>query len=482
MKSSSSIINIVLSASVLLGSGRLLASDQWAMHQANPAHTGYIPVSINAGDITYQWKKTLSSVALSPVAAAQGLIYVAEPGYFGTQHLYVLRKNGNLAWGKAYSDIFSVNPPSYADGKVYIQTGNHSTGTFLRAFNARNGNVIFESPHAAQWERYLSPTIYKETVYINGGSYGGMYSFNGRNGHQNWFYGALPQVDGWTPAVDDKWAYSYIGGLYVVDRLTGASVFNILNSGTSSSSVPMLGGANDVFVIDGGMLTKFNTDTRKIAWQKIYNIGEDFTGQPALANGIIYAGTKAGRLVALSQTTGATLWSWKSTLKDSVQNNLIATKSHVFFGTANQIYCVDLNTHQSVWSYAGGGYLALAESALYIASPTGKLTAFKLGVNDLFAPSSYFFGQSAVQAPMSKSFSIKNVGDKTLAVSDIISDSSVFNVETTPTFFILTPGQSKLITVSFTPSATGRFAANLSIISDDQNEPEMIVKLNGKGI
>ncbi|MEQ1484226.1 PQQ-binding-like beta-propeller repeat protein [Methyloglobulus sp.] len=482
MKLSGVIKCLSLTGSIMFCSGSLLASDQWAMHQANSAHTGYIPATINVSDITFRWKKKLSSAPLSPLTAANGLIFVADPGYFGIQHLYALRKNGTLAWGKAYANIFSVNPPSYADGIVYVQTGNSSPGTFLRAFSAVNGNVVFQSPHAAQWEHYLSPTIYNGTVYINGGSYGGMYSFAGITGHQNWFYSGLPQVDGWTPAVDDKWAYSSIEGiLYVVDRLTGKPVFKI-DSGNGANPVPMLGGANDVFVLDGGMITKFNTITRKIAWQKIYNFGEDFTGQPALANGVIYAGTNLGRLVAISQTTGNILWSWKNVANDSVQNNIVITKSHAFLGTANKVFCIDLKTHQSVWSYAASGYLALAESGLYVGSQDGTLTAFKLGVADLFAPSHSNFGPIVALTTKSIAVGIKNVGDKSLSVNDIVSDSSIFSVETAPTSFILAPGEAKLINVSFTPSATGVFKGNLKIHSDDQNEPELIVKLQGRGI
>lgn len=482
MSSRTLIKKVTLTVSVLFGSVPVMASDQWAMYQANPSHTGYVPVSLNAADITFRWKINVSSSALSPVTAAQNHIYVSDPGYFGTQHLYAIFKNGTLDWGKAYTDIFSVNPPSYADGKVYVQTGNHTPGTYLRAYNAENGNVVFQSAHEAQWERYLAPTIYKGNVYINGGYYGGMYSFNGTIGKRNWFYGNLPQVDGWTPAVDEKWAYSYIGALYAIDRITGKLAFTIANSSAEGNPVPMLGGASDVFVIDGGMLTKFKTDTRKIAWQKTYGFGEDFAGNPALANGVVYAGTSLGTLVALDQLTGKILWTWKNASDASLVSNIIATKTHVFVGTASNTYCINIQTHKNVWSYAAGGHLTLAESALYIAGSDGKLTAFKLGLKDLFAPSSNSYGQVTVGATVSKNITIRNVGDKSINVSDIVSGLSDFKVETSPTSFVMLPGQAKSINVSFTPSAIGMRETNLIIKSDDPNEPQLSVYLIGKGI
>lgn len=476
-KLSISVTKLMVISSTLLGHSAI-ASDQWAMYQANSSHTGYIPITINPSDIAFRWKKNVSSNALSPITVAENHIFVSDPGYFGTQHLYAIKKNGTMAWGKTFSNIFSVNPPSYADGKVYLQTGNHASDTYLRAYNAITGNIVFQAPHAAQWERYLAPTIYKNNVYINGGYYGGMYSFDGKKGHENWFYDGLPQTDGWTPAVDEKWAYTYLGSLYVVDRLTGKLAFKILNSG--QQAVPMLGGLNDVFVIDGGMLSKFKTDTQKIAWQKSYGFNEDYTGQPALANNVIYAGTTLGSLVALDQATGKTLWAWKNADKDSAINNVIATKSHAFFTTANKIYAIDINTHQNVWSYPASGHLALGESALYVASGNGVLTAFRLGLPDIFAPSDVFFKSTVVNTTITKNIVIRNVGDKDLTVNEIISGSLLFNIKT-PTPFVLAPKQTKLVDIDFTPTTADIFETNLIVKSNDENEPETSIHLKGKG-
>ncbi len=480
MKPTLATISMILAVSCVLLSVPVIASDQWAMNQANPAHTGYIPVTIDTNKITLRWKKQVSAAALSPVTVAAGSIFVSDPGYFNAQHLYAIKKNGRLAWGKTFSNIFSVNPPSYADGKVYVQTGNHGSDTYLRAYAVISGNLVFQAHHEAQWERYLAPTIYKGDVYINGGYYGGMYSFDGAKGKQNWFYSGLPQVDGWTPAVDEKWAYAYLGSLYAIDRLTGKLAFTIPNSG-QQQQVPLLGGLNDVFVVDGGMLSKFKTDTRKIAWQKTYGFNEDYTGQPALANAVIYVGTTQGSLAALDQSTGKTLWAWKNAVKDSVINNVVATKSHVFFSTVNKVYAVDLKTRQNVWSYPASGHLALGESAFYIASADGKLTAFRLGLPDIMVSSVRYFGPTAVNATRTKAITIKNVGDSNLTISDITSPTPAFTVKS-PTAFVLAPNQSKLIDIDFTPSATGSIATDLSVKSDDENEPEALVHLQGTGV
>jgi hypothetical protein len=41
--------------------------------------------------------------------------------------------------------------------------------------------------------------------------------------------------------------------------------------------------------------------------------------------------------------------------------------------------CVDLTTHQKLWSAAVGGWLSLAEGRLFIAGMNGDLSAYDLG-------------------------------------------------------------------------------------------------------
>lgn len=471
-------ISKITVVSVYFLSYSAIASDQWAMFQANSSHTGYIPITINPRDISFRWKKKIGTT--SQVVAAGNYVFFSDSGYFGTQHLYAAEKNGKLAWGKSFTGISSINPPSYSNGIVYMQSVNNDRDTYLRAYHSKSGNFIFQSPHGAQWEHYLAPTIYKGTVYIDGGAYGGMYSFNGKNGQENWFYSGLPQVDGWTPAVDENWAYTYLGSLYVIERLTGKLAFQIKNSGMEQA-VPMLGGLNDVFVIDGGLLSKFDTNTRKIAWQKIFDFNEDYAGQPALANSIIYAGTTLGSLVAINQNTGKILWFWKNSIKEPVKNNIVVTKTHVFFTTASKIYCIDIKTRKNVWSYSASGHLTLGESALYIASDNGTLTAFRLGIPDILTPSNVFFESSIVNTVNTKKIAIINVGDKVLTVHTITSDSPIFEIKASIPFLVL-PHQTKFVTIDFKPKTNDIFKANLTVKSDDENESETIIHLKGNGV
>lgn len=206
---------------------RLLAQDpaetpgSWPMFQANARHTGYLPIGIDPARFTLRWQVDVGGEnGLNPVAAGEGKVFVTT-----RNTLFALRANdGGEIWSATFPTANSVNPPSFAYGNAYVQTGDHTTDTWLRAFDAENGEVVFKVPHYAQWESYFAPTLFDGKAYVNGGYYGGVYAFDGYSGDQLWF-ADLPQYDEWTPAVDTNrvWAYvgEYLPGLYAQLRSTG---------------------------------------------------------------------------------------------------------------------------------------------------------------------------------------------------------------------------------------------------------------------
>jgi outer membrane protein assembly factor BamB len=354
------------------------------MYQRNASHTGYMPISLNPSTFSVKWERTIGTLDLNPVTAANGMVFVSEFGYFNNPGLYALdAETGSTLWSKQYGDVYSVNPPSYAYGNVYIQTGNHSDDTYLRAYKADTGDFVFRTAHFAQWERYYAPTIYDGSVYVSGGYYGGMYAFGAFTGEDLWFRD-LPQYDQWTPAVDESYAYAYLGeyspGLYVTDRFTGEPVFEIPDpdfewEGWSMNLAPVLGGANDVLVIQADRLISFDLANRDIRWQR----DAHFAGQPSVANGVIYA-ISSGALSAREQLTGNALWGWEPP-EGSLKETIIVTNSHLFVRTSSAVYVVDIETHRQVWSYPTSGHLTISEDTLYIASTGGLLVAINYESN-----------------------------------------------------------------------------------------------------
>lgn len=374
------LLSIAISMMFLLVAGAAANAQEnlWTMYQGNCSHTGYMPVALRPQDFTLKWSANVGEgEELNPVVAADGKVFVTKRIRFdNVEALTALNAaTGARLWGKNFGPINSVNPPSYAYGNVYVQTGDHTPGTFLRAYNAETGNLVFESPHDAQWERYYAPTIYDGTVYINGGYYGGMYAFDAHTGQRRWFL-PLPQYDQWTPAVDTDYTYAYVGenapGLYVADRLTGEIVYQIndLNfdwNGWSMNLAPMLVGDN-LYAIQDSRLINFDLAERDISWE----INRNYSGQPSYADGVIYA-ISSGVLTAVEPGTGDQLWSWEAPA-EQLTGAIVVTDTHALVGSLTKTYAVDLTTHADVWTYPASGHLSMGDNALYIASKNGYLT------------------------------------------------------------------------------------------------------------
>jgi hypothetical protein len=217
-------------------------------------------------------------------------------------------------------------------------------------------------------------------VYANGGYYGGMYAFDAYSGAQVWSAG-LPQYDEWTPAVDAKYAYAYLGEyspkLYALDRKTGKMAWAIEDpdfdwNGWSMNLSPLLGDATDVLAIHDGRLISFDLGLHNVRWV----LDSSFSGQPSVARNRIYA-VDGTRVVVLDEPTGAELWGWQPASGTPI-GRLIVTDTHLLVSTDTEVHAVDLETHESVWSYAASGHLALADGNLYVASETGVLTAITM--------------------------------------------------------------------------------------------------------
>ena len=165
---------------------------EWTTYQGNASHTGYNPVAMDVRVFQELWSKTVSTAALNPVTAGDGKVFVSTNAYFGIQQAKSLdARTGTELWSRNFGSIHSVNPPAYANGTVYLQTGGHGD-SFLWALDAANGSVRFQSAYLNQWSRYFAPVIVGSSVYVAGGYYGGMYAFNATDGTQRWFAALEP--------------------------------------------------------------------------------------------------------------------------------------------------------------------------------------------------------------------------------------------------------------------------------------------------
>ena len=394
----------ILNLSIIVAAVALIAAParaEWSTYQGDSAHTGYVPGNINASSLSVKWSTPLSTSALGGMAVGGNGVYIKGPG-LGITGLN--EQTGAVQWTNPYSfgvdhtQVFSTSAPAYANGMVYYQTDNEADVNLFHGVNAATGAQVFATPYGAQWETYLNPTPYNGTVYTGGGEFGGIYSYNATSGSQNWF-GYEGQYDGWTPAVDGKYAYSFTGtgdtvpiyGQFrMINLATGSTTYLVTDTsfqwnGYTMNSAIVLGSHNDAFTTNepgsvypnessAGRLLSFSTQadathTPHIAWV----LSDHFTGQPTLANGVLYA-DDGGKVVALDELTGNTLWSWTPT-SGTLTGPMVATDNVLFLSTTTTTYALDLATHQADWSYGISGNLAYSDGTLFVGGSNGTLYA-----------------------------------------------------------------------------------------------------------
>jgi hypothetical protein len=111
-----------------------------------------------------------------------------------------------------------------------------------------------------------------------------------------------------------------------------------------------------------------------------------------------------------------------------------------------------------------------------VQQPLGTNLVNGVGTND--------FGFVAVGTSNSLTFTITNIGDAGLTVSNITIDgvnSAMFTVTTNPTPVLLGPGGRTNFTVRFTPGSTGLKIAALHIANTDPNSNPFNIALTGTG-
>lgn len=364
------------------------ASD-WSTFQGNAAHTGFVPVTLNAAAFNHRWKWSAPANGgqqwtPSDLATGAGMFYVSHgTALSNLQHpeLIAFRESdGSRAWSHSFADLqyHITNPPAFSQGKVFMAAGAQSS-TYMFAFTAASGEQLFRSQMSSQWQNYLAPTVANGLVYTNGGTYGGMYAFDVANGTEKFFADAL-QFDGWTPAVNATRAYAYTGGfLYIYDNQTGASLGRITDptyswNGYTTAGAPVLGGTNIVYAGNlsyrsSNSIVSFDTLGMAVRW----SIQGAYSGNPAYAGATLFAPNNSPfALEAYAESNGAKLWSWTPPPGNAqFVSDVLVTNNLVFVSTDTHTFAIDRSTHLPVWNYPASGSLALsANGLLYIKGAT----------------------------------------------------------------------------------------------------------------
>lgn len=185
------------------------------MFGGNAQHTFYNPMDTLQYPLKLKWSHQFNNEEiLEPLIVNDRVYYATDAGSYMGSHLFSASlSNGAFLWEKAFPTTWRMTAPSFAYGKLYTQFTQYSSysSSNVYAFDAINGNELWASPYATQLEVFLSPTVSNDKVFVNGGTYGGVYAYSAFKGAELWFQ-HLTQYDTWTPAVFNEVVYTFTGG------------------------------------------------------------------------------------------------------------------------------------------------------------------------------------------------------------------------------------------------------------------------------
>lgn len=352
----------------------------WTTQGNSPAHTGVGTGSLTNFAVPMQtWSQTFPATLHAPVVA-NGLIYTSAESYFDSMKLWAVPlASGGIAWEKEFPYGFSLNPPTVVGESLYLQRGNHGGDSQLFKLNATTGVTIWSSPFYAQWERYLAPCVANGKVYVNGGSYGGMYAFDDATGTQDWFV-SRPQFDGWTPAFANGRLFSYVNNSFIEHSLSdGSTLWEVQlpkqwGGYTMSTTATIIGNVAVAVDYVGGTVTAIDLSTKTIRFTRTNgHIGV----ASAQGNSLFVLST--GGLDEINLATGALIRTYPGVSYgfNNAPHQPIILGDAVIFALGNETRCYKRGSTILQWSIPTAGHLALAGPYLAIASGQ-SLTTYRL--------------------------------------------------------------------------------------------------------
>jgi alpha-tubulin suppressor-like RCC1 family protein/DNA-binding beta-propeller fold protein YncE len=359
-----------LPAVITVRSANPYAGD-WLTLGNSPAHTGRHPAALESFALLPAWSTVVQSGrSLQRATIADGRAIIVPQTNFNSGHTVkaIGLTSGETQWSFPLPAVFSANPPSVRDGRVYFQLGkgvSDPPSPRLYCLNAATGVEIWASNFDAQWENNEAPAVTDMGVFINGGYYGGMYRFD-LDGIQR-FYQTMPQISGWTPTVYRDRLFTCVGGTFIEHfPADGGTMWSLANV-PGNNMVALQ--ENAAVTLDSTKLTCIDVTNRAIRWQ----VSGSFRDRPAIGTSHVYAiQGNAVRSYALADGSPGTVYQADGNPSDQP----IILNDRLIVAGDTKTWIFRLSDGQLLQTLAAGGRLSYSNRYLLAAGNDGVLRAF----------------------------------------------------------------------------------------------------------
>jgi outer membrane protein assembly factor BamB len=348
-------------------------------------HSGQNPIETGMPPLTPAWSSALGVQALSPAVSDGSSVYVNAQteigGSAGSSVSAISPTDGSVVWSHALGWLLFIAQVTVDDNHLYVAQADilPGGGNYMNSLLAANGDVAWSQPFDSQGGHYWAPLVVGGHVYFNGGEYGGVYSLEQGTGAQDWFANVESMDDEWSPLFLNDRVYTFTdSSLREFDPTSGALLASVTVPGGSANSAydtmktsPVSDGTN-IFMVSEPYILAFSPALSTPRW----SVAANYNGQPAIADGVLYALSFDGTLSALDAASGSVLWAFPG--DGALSYPPVIAGHYVYVASDANVYAVDTATHQQVWTGAPGGWLSIANAQLYVARADGTLDAWQM--------------------------------------------------------------------------------------------------------
>ncbi|MBI3744080.1 MAG: PQQ-binding-like beta-propeller repeat protein, partial [Chloroflexi bacterium] len=397
----------------------LSAPGDWAMHQRDAQHTGFVSGPAPALTGRVRWQLVVNGTVYSSPVVVDGVLYVSlgdrrlvaldaasgaqrwetpvdglsygSPVVAGNLVIVALVDSRVLAFDRQTGDrvwVFRTVGPIYNSplvwhGEVFIGTGNGS----FHAIDAGTGHELW-TIHGNSWIS-SSPAISEDGIVVFGDRDGNVHLVDAKTGRVRFRFRTVEPVEA-PPTIVGKIAYVVTdnGSVFAVDLSERQRLFDrqwlrirtqlwVWGMGSQPTqrgeiwsirfpgrpSVPNAPAiANDKIYIArrDGRVIRQDEGTGKVEWNvKVTNA---IVEPPTVVGDMVFVGGDDGRLRALDAATGQTISQWQAFVGSGISTSPVVAGDTVFVGATTQRVEVRAVQVPSSQSAAPGWYYRYADS------------------------------------------------------------------------------------------------------------------------
>jgi len=322
------------------------------MFRENAAHTGvYETAGVpELGGVLWRFE-TMGPVRSSPVIAG-GTLYVGSTD----GSLYAVdAASGEERWQASVGSPVSSSP-AVAHGLVIFGSRDGAfhavhASTGQPEWRFETGDLLPWEWGLEGWDIYTSSPVLADSVVVFGAGDGSLYALQAATGAELWRFDTDGRIRS-TPAIVDGivFAGSTDGIVYALDLASGSEVWRHATEGAGMTSADL------------------GVDRKSII------------APVAVAEGLVFVGSRDGYMYALDQQTGERRWrfshdgSWAMSAPAISDGTLYAGTSDGRF-----VHAVDVQSGEELWRFVGEGYTwaspAFADGTVYAGDGAGPLWA-----------------------------------------------------------------------------------------------------------